>query len=187
MQQSLPPPPGHAKLQKTNHMTSFGIIPLLKCFFKNATVVKLYSKGKFFFHVYLSHLVDLLIKNYVRSSGGCGGGDFYTKLRPEGPKKKFLRPGAPLISGSGWAAPPLMWRSRSATEKLISKHTPGFCATTSVNVIRLCVSHVYTRCYITFAPICFLLDKIFFIDRLVIEDSRINILSLAMFTLNYPV
>ena len=97
---AVPPrPPAHARLQKTNHMTSFGIIPLLKCFFKNATVVKLYSKGKFFFHVYLSHLVDLLIKNYVRSSGGCRGGDFYTKLRPEGPKKNFWDRAPPLSQG----------------------------------------------------------------------------------------
>ena len=31
---------------------------------------------------------------------------FYTKLRPEGPKKIFLRPGPPLLSGSEWPDPP---------------------------------------------------------------------------------
>ena len=31
---------------------------------------------------------------------------FYTKLRPEGRKKIFLRPGPPLLSGSGWPDPP---------------------------------------------------------------------------------
>ena len=31
---------------------------------------------------------------------------FWTKLRPEGPKKFFLKTGPPLISGSGWPPPP---------------------------------------------------------------------------------
>ena len=37
------------------------------------------------------------------------------QLRPEGPKKFFLRPGAPL--SQGWVTgPPLIWRSGSATD-----------------------------------------------------------------------
>ena len=50
----------------------------------------------------------------ILSSGGSRGGAgspappryFYTKLRPEGPKKIFWRPGIPLVSGSGWPPPP---------------------------------------------------------------------------------
>lgn len=41
--------------------------------------------------------------------------------------------------------------------------------------------------YITLASIRFVLDRVIFMDRLVIEDSRINILSLTMFTLNSKV
>ena len=42
-------------------------------------------------------------------------GYFYTKLRPEGPKRFFWRPGIPLVSWSGWPPPPLIWISGSAT------------------------------------------------------------------------
>ena len=99
------PPHPHANLQTTNHMTSFGIIPLLKCFFKNATVVKLCSKGKFFFHVYLSHLVDLLIKNYVRSSGGCRGGTFTPNWGLKG-RKKIFETGRPPYLRVWMSGPP---------------------------------------------------------------------------------
>ena len=35
------------------------------------------------------------------------------QLRPEGPKRKTRRP---LISGTGWPSPPLIWRSGSVTD-----------------------------------------------------------------------
>ena len=51
-----------------------------------------------------------------RDPGGSAHPYFWTKLRSEGPKKFFIRPGRPLISGSGWPPPPpLIWRSGSAT------------------------------------------------------------------------
>ena len=40
--------------------------------------------------------------------GPWGGGlppYFYIKLRPEGPKKFFWKPGIPLVSGTGWLPP----------------------------------------------------------------------------------
>ena len=128
---AAPPPP--AKLQTTNHMTSFGIIPLLECFFKNTTVVKLYSMGKYFFNVYLSYLVDSVTftyKNNVRSSGrsrrGARGAGhpliFRTNWGSKGRKKFFWDQASPLSQGlddqspptlSGGLDPPLRSRFRS--------------------------------------------------------------------------
>ena len=61
----------------------------------------------------------------TRSSGGFRGGarearasplNFRPNWGPKGRKKKFLRPGAPLIAGCGWPPPPHPYlRSGSAT------------------------------------------------------------------------
>lgn len=40
---------------------------------------------------------------------------FLTKMRREGPNKFFLRPPPPLISGTGWLPPPLIWWSGFTT------------------------------------------------------------------------
>ena len=95
-------------------------------------------------------------------------------------EKNFLRLGAPLISGSGWAVPPLP----EGLHPPFEAYPCILCHNVSQRDTPL---RIASLSYITLASIPFVPDRVYFMDRLVIEVSRINIPSLTMFTLNSKV
>ena len=69
-----------------------------------------------------------------RGRGGPGPPVFLDHLRPDGPQNFFLRlaptptPTSPLISGSGWPGPSLIWRSgfpvRHTLDRFLCQNVP---------------------------------------------------------------
>ena len=83
-------------------------------------------------------------------------------------EKNFLRLGAPLISGSGWAVPPLS----EGLHPPFEAYPCILCHDVSQRDTSLPIASLS---YITLASIRSVLDRVIFMDRLVIEDSRINL------------